>query len=283
MASLSLKRSRRAATNAVFTVFCWIATVVALTALTAILWALLLKGAAGFNLDIFTMSTPPTGSRGGLLNAIVGSVIMCAVAMVIAMIVGVLAGTWLAEFGKRSAFAEGVRFLNDILLSAPSVLIGLFVWIVLVDPFHGFSALAGSVSLAIIAVPIVVRTTEDVLTLQPIALRESGLALGTPYWTTTATILWKSARSGILTGGLLAFARISGETAPLLFTSLNNQFFSLNVTKPMASLPVVIFNMALTPYDDLQRLAWTASLLIAGAVLAINIIARFATREQKRS
>jgi len=279
----SLKRSARGAANIAFTGFCWVATVVALTALTAILWALIQKGVPGLNLDIFTMSTPSTGSAGGLLNAIVGSVIMCAVAMLIAMVVGVLAGTWLAEFGRRSVFAETVRFLNDILLAAPSVLVGLFVWIILVNPFHGFSALAGSVSLAIIAVPIVVRTTEDVLMLQPTALREAGLALGTPYWTTIRTILWKSARSGILTGGLLAFARISGETAPLLFTSLNNQFFSLNVTKPMASLPVVIFDFALTPYDDLQRLAWTASLLVAAAVLAINIAARFATREPRRS
>ena len=279
----SLKRTLRGGANMAFTGFCWIATIVALTALTAILWSLLQKGLPGLNLDVFTMSTPSTGSQGGLLNAIVGSVIMCGVAMLIAMVVGVLAGTWLAEFGRRSAFAEAVRFLNDILLSAPSVLVGLFVWIILVNPFHGFSALAGSVSLAIIAVPIVVRTTEDVLALQPTALREAGLALGTPYWTTIRTILWKSARSGILTGGLLAFARISGETAPLLFTSLNNQFFSLNITKPMASLPVVIFNFALTPYDDLQRLAWTASLLIAAAVLAINIAARFATREPRRS
>ena len=279
----SLKRTARGAANIAFTSFCWIATVVALTALTAILWALLIKGVPGLNLDVFTMSTPSTGMRGGLLNAIVGSVIMCGVAMVIAMVVGVLAGTWLAEFGRRSLFAEVVRFLNDILLSAPSVLVGLFVWIILVNPFHGFSALAGSVSLAIIAVPIVVRTTEDVLMLQPTALRESGLALGTPYWIAIRTILWKSARSGILTGGLLAFARISGETAPLLFTALGNQFFSLNITKPMASLPVVIFNFALTPYDDLQRLAWTASLLIAAAVLAINIAARFATREPRRS
>jgi len=279
----SFKRSARGIANVTFTAFCWVATAIALTALTAILWALLLKGAGGMNLDVFTMSTPSAGSRGGLLNAIIGSVIMCSIAMVIAMVVGVLAGTWLAEFGRRSLFAEAVRFLNDILLSAPSVLVGLFVWIILVNPFHGFSALAGSVSLAMIAVPIVVRTTEDVLSLQPTSLRESGLALGTPYWTVIQTILWKAAGSGILTGGLLAFARISGETAPLLFTALSNQFTSLDLTKPMASLPVVIFNFALTPYDDLQRLAWTASLLVAGTVLAINIIARFANREPRRS
>jgi phosphate transport system permease protein len=279
----TLKHSRRVLANAVFTGFCWVTMVVALTALAAILWALIKNGAGGLNLDIFTMSTPATGSRGGLLNAIVGSVIMCSMAMVIAMVVGVLAGTWLAEFGRGSVFAEAVRFLNDILLSAPSVLVGMFVWIVLVNPFHGFSAFAGSVSLAIIAVPIITRTTEDVLSLQPTALREAGLALGSPYWVTIRAILWKSARSGILTGGLLAFARISGETAPLLFTALNNQFFSLDLTKPMASLPAVIFADALTPYDDLQRLAWTASLLVAASVLAINIIARFATREPRRS
>ena len=279
----TLKHSRRMVANAVFTGFCWVTMVVALTALAAILFALIQKGASGLNLDIFTMSTPATGSRGGLLNAIVGSVIMCSLAMLIAMVVGVLAGTWLSEFGRGSVFAEVVRFLNDILLSAPSVLVGMFVWIVLVDPFHGFSAIAGSVSLAIIAVPIITRTTEDVLSLQPTSLRESGLALGAPYWVTIRTILWKSAGSGILTGGLLAFARISGETAPLLFTSLNNQFFSLDLTKPMASLPAVIFSDALTPYDDLQRLAWTASLLITISVLAINIIARFANREPRRS
>jgi len=279
----TLKHSRRMVANAVFTGFCWVTMVVALTALAAILFALIQKGASGLNLDIFTMSTPATGSRGGLLNAIVGSVIMCSLAMLIAMVVGVLAGTWLSEFGRGSVFAEAVRFLNDILLSAPSVLVGMFVWIVLVDPFHGFSAIAGSVSLAIIAVPIITRTTEDVLSLQPTSLRESGLALGAPYWVTIRTILWKSAGSGILTGGLLAFARISGETAPLLFTSLNNQFFSLDLTKPMASLPAVIFSDALTPYDDLQRLAWTASLLITISVLAINIIARFANREPRRS
>ena len=275
---MSLKHSRRVAANLVFTGFCWVATVVALTALTAILWALVLKGAAGINLDVFTMSTPSTGSRGGLLNAIVGSVIMCGIAMIIAMVVGVMAGTWLAEFGRRSPFAEAVRFLNDILLSAPSVLVGLFVWIALVNPFHGFSALAGSVSLAIIAVPIIVRTTEDVLMLQPTALRESGLALGTPYWTTIRSILWKSARSGILTGGLLAFARISGETAPLLFTSLSNQFFSLDVTKPMASLPVTIFKFAMSPYENWQKLAWAGVFLITLAVLALNVLARVLTR-----
>jgi phosphate transport system permease protein len=279
----SLKASRRAAANIAFTGFCWVAAAIALTALTAILWSLVVKGGAGMNLDVFTMSTPAAGERGGLLNAIVGSVIMCSIAMAMALVIGIMAGTWLAEFARGSMFGEVVRFLNDILLSAPSVLVGLFVWIILVNPFHGFSALAGSVALALLAVPIIVRTTEDVLKLQPPALREAGLALGAPYWLTISSILWKSAGSGILTAALLAFARISGETAPLLFTALSNQFNSLDLTKPMASLPVVIFNFALTPYDDLQRLAWAASLLIAVTVLGINVAARFATREQKRS
>src|ERR1700761_7229289 len=222
----TLKHSRRVASNIVFPSLGWVATAIALTALTAILWSLVVKGGSGINLDVFTMPTPAAGTRGGLLNAIIGSVIMCSMAMVMALGVGVLAGTWLAEFGRTSAFAEAVRFLNDILLSAPSVLVGLFAWIVLVNPFHGFSALAGSVALALIAVPIITRTTEDVMKLQPTALRESGLALGTPHWKTVSDVIWKSAGSGILTAALLAFARISGETAPLLFTALSNQFTS---------------------------------------------------------
>ncbi len=279
----TLKHSRRMAANAVFTSVCWIATGIALTALVAILWSLVIKGGGGLDLDVFTKVQPAAGLKGGLLNAIIGSVFMCAVAMVLALIFGVLAGTWLAEFGRDSRFAEVVRFLNDILLSAPSVLVGLFVWIVLVHPFHGFSALAGSVALALIAVPIITRTTEDVMKLQPPALREAGLALGAPHWRTVAAIIWKSSRSGILTAALLAFARISGETAPLLFTSLGNTSISLDVTKPMASLPGVIYSFALSSDDDLVRLAWAGSLLVAITVLGINIAARFATREQKRS
>jgi phosphate transport system permease protein len=279
----SLQRVRRTVADTTFTGLCWIAAAVALSALAAILWSLVLQGIGGINLNVFTMSTPAQGSTGGLLNAIVGSIIMCSVAMVFAIIIGVLAGTWLSEFGGNTPFAETVRFLNDILLSAPSVLIGLFIWVLLVNPFHGFSALAGSVSLAIIAVPIITRTTEDVLKLQPPALRESGVALGAPLWTTIRSILWKSAGSGILTGILLAFARISGETAPLLFTALGNQFFSWDLTKPMASLPVVIFNYALSADDGWQHLAWAGALIIAVAVLTINIVARFLGRETRRS
>ena len=280
----TFKKTARSAGNGVFIGFCFVSTVVALAVLTAILWTLVIKGFGGLNVHIFTMSTPAAGSEGGLLNAMIGSVIMCAMAMVIAVIVGVLAGTWLAEYGRNHWYAETVRFVNDILLSAPSVLVGLFVYQILVAHVIGhFSAVAGAVALALLAVPIITRTTEDVLKLQPAALRESGVALGTPLWTTIRQVLWKSAGSGMLTGALLAFARISGETAPLLFTSLNNQFQSWDLTRPMASLPVVIFNFALSAYDDLVRLAWTGALIIAVAVLAANILARIITRERNPS
>ena len=283
MDSASFRRARRTLADGVFTGFCYFAAFVALVALAAILWSLLVRGFGGVNLNVFTKSIPAEGSVGGLANAIIGSIIMCAIAMVIAVVVGVLAGTWLAEFGRNSAYAEVVRFVNDILLAAPSVLVGVVIWMVLVAPFHGYSALAGSVSLAVIALPIITRTTEDVLKLQPISLRESGVALGTPHWTTIRSILWKSGSSGILTGGLLAFARISGETAPLLFTSLGNQFFSFSLFAAMASLPVAIYNLAGSPSDDLVSLAWTGALIITFAVLAVNIVARFVTREPRRS
>jgi phosphate transport system permease protein len=279
----SIRRTQRSLANGAFVVFSCVVTAIALAALAFILWSLLTQGAGGLNLNVFTMSTPAAGSPGGLLNAIVGSIIMCAIGMAIAIAIGVMAGTWLAEYGRETLYAQIVRFVNDILLSAPSVLVGLFVYTLLVAPFHGFSALAGGVALALIAVPIITRTTEDVLKLQPTSLRESGVALGTPHWTAIRKILWKSAGSGILTAGLLAFARISGETAPLLFTALNNQFFTWNVTKPMASLPIVIFQFALSPYDDWQKLAWTGALIVAAAVLATNIVARVLTREPRRS
>jgi phosphate transport system permease protein len=272
----------RVAGNGAFIGFCFAATAVALFVLALILWTLLLKGFGGLNVHIFTMSTPASGSEGGLLNAMVGSVIMCAIAMVIAIAVGIMAGTWLAEYGRDHWYAQTVRFVNDILLSAPSVLVGLVVSELLVQHLiHHFSAIAGAVALALIAVPIITRTTEDVLKLQSPALRESGVALGTPLWTTIRDVLWKSAGSGILTGAILAFARISGETAPLLFTSLSNQFMSFDLTHPMASLPVVIFNFGLSAYDDLVKLAWTGSLIVAVAVLAANILARIVTRERR--
>jgi phosphate transport system permease protein len=266
-----------------FLAFCWAATGVALIALAAILWSLFRQGIGGLNLDVFTKSTPAPGSQGGLLNAIIGSVMMCAVAMLGAGVVGVLAGTWLSEFAKDSRYGKVVRFVNDVLLSAPSILVGLFVYELLVRPMKGFSGFAGSAALALLAIPVIVRTTEDVLRLQPVALREASVALGAPVWKTILAVIWKAAQGGMLTGALLAFARISGETAPLLFTALNNQFLSLNLARPTANLPVVIFQYALSAYDDWRRLAWAGALLIAVAVLAVTIIARLTTREPKRS
>jgi phosphate transport system permease protein len=266
-----------------FLAFCWAATGVALIALAAILWSLFQQGIAGLNVQVFTRSTPAPGSEGGLLNAIAGSLMMCAVAMAAATAVGILAGTWLSEFAKQSLYGKFVRFVNDVLLSAPSILVGLFIYELLVRPAGGFSGFAGSAALALLAIPVIVRTTEDVLRLQPTALREASIALGAPVWRTILAVIWKSAQGGMLTGALLAFARISGETAPLLFTALNNQFLSLDMTKPTANLPVVIFQFALSAYDDWRRLAWAGAMLIAVAVLTVTIIARLATREQKRS
>jgi phosphate transport system permease protein len=282
--SLSVaKLARRRAADIAFKAFCILFTVLALTALAAILWSLLSQGIGGLNLDIFTKSTPAPGSRGGLANAITGSIAMCLLAMVMALGVGVLAGTWLAEYGGRSPYGAVIRFLNDVLLSAPSILVGLFVYEVLVAPFHTFSGFAGSVALAMLAAPVIVRTTEDVLLLQASTLREAGVALGAPLSFVIRTILWRSARSGLLTGALLAFARISGETAPLLFTALNNQFFTLDLRHPTANLPVVIFNFALSAYDDWRRLAWAGALLIAATVLAVTVVARIVAQEQRRS
>jgi phosphate transport system permease protein len=268
------RRFRRRAANAVFIGLCALATLLALAALGLIMVSLLKQGFGGLNLAIFTRDTPAPGTLGGLRNAIVGSALMCVIAMVIAVVVGLLAGTWLAEYGGQTPYGHVVRFLNDVLLSAPSILVGLFVYELIVRPFHGFSGLAGGVALALIAAPVVTRTTEDILRLQPNALREAGVALGAARWVTIRKIIWRGAGGGLLTGGLLAFARISGETAPLLFTALNNQFFALDLTKPMASLPAVIFQYALSAYDDWRSLAWAGALLIALTVLSINIIGR---------
>lgn len=278
MAALD-RRGRRGLANVAFISFCWLSAALAIAALLAILASLVVQGIGGLNVHVVTLDTPAAGSVGGLRNAIVGSLMICVLAMIMAVVVGVLAGTWLAEYGRDSRYASVVRFLNDVLLSAPSILVGLFVYELLVKPFHGFSGWAGAVALALIAAPVVTRTTEDVLKLQARQLRESGIALGAPVWTTIHQIMWRAAGGGIVTGALLAFARISGETAPLLFTSLNNQFFSWNMSKPMANLPTVIFNYALSAYDDWRRLAWVGALLIAGAVLAINILVRALSRE----
>ncbi|HYZ47387.1 MAG TPA: phosphate ABC transporter permease PstA [Sphingomonas sp.] len=274
---------RRKIWNVVFIGATTFATLVALGALFLILWSLLSQGLAGLSPAIFTHDQPPPGSFGGLRNAIVGSLIMCAVGMVIALIVGILAGTWLSEYGGNSRYAQVIRFLNDVLLSAPSILVGLFVYQMLVAPFQGFSGWAGAVALAFLATPIVVRTTEDILNLQPGALREAGMALGASRSKIIRSVIWRGARAGLVTGGLLGFARISGETAPLLFTSLGNQYLTLNLSQPMAALPTTIFQFALSAYDDWRRLAWAGALLIAVAVLAINIVGRFMARETRHS
>jgi phosphate transport system permease protein len=279
----SVRVARRRITNILFSAFCVAVTAVALVALAAILWSLLRQGLGGLNLDVFIKSTPAPGSKGGLANAIVGSILMCLMAMVIATVVGMLAGTWLAEYAGKSRYGSVVRFINDVLLSAPSILVGLFVYEMLVAPFKGFSGFAGSVALALLAIPVITRTTEDVLSLQPATLREAGVALGAPLSFVIRKVLWRSARSGMLTGGLLAFARISGETAPLLFTALNNQFFTLDLRHPTANLPVVIFQYALSAYDDWRRLAWAGALLIAAAVLGVTVLARAVAKEPSRS
>ncbi len=273
---------RRKATNTIFVGLCAFATFIALGALVLILWSLVKEGIGGLDAHIFTMSQPAPGSVGGLSNAIMGSLLMCALAMVMAVVVGILAGTWLAEYGGQTPYGHAVRFLNDVLLSAPSILVGLFVYELLVRPFHGFSGYAGAVALALLAAPIVTRTTEDMLTLQPNTLREAGMALGAGRGFVIRSIIWKAAGAGLFTGGLLGFARISGETAPLLFTSLGNQFFSVNMSQPMASLPSTIFQFALSAYDDWRRLAWVGALLIAVAVLAVNTIGRIVARETHR-
>ena len=277
------KLARRKIGDALFKVFCVVVTAIALVALAAIMWSLLKQGVGGLDLDIFTKRTMSSGSHGGLANAILGSIMMCVLAMVLALTIGILAGTWLAEYGGRSAYGAVVRFLNDVLLSAPSILVGLFVYEILVAPFHSFSGFAGAVALALLAVPVITRTTEDVLLLQAATLREAGVALGAPLSYIIRQVLWRSARNGLLTGALLAFARISGETAPLLFTALNNQFFSLDLRHPTANLPVVIYNSALSAYDDLVRLAWVGALLIAATVLTVTVVARIVAQEQRRS
>jgi phosphate transport system permease protein len=276
------RAARRRAANTVFIGLTALATAVALGALVLILWSLLSQGLAGLSPAIFTQDQPAPGSPGGLRNAIVGSLIMCAAGMAIALVVGILAGTWLSEYGGQSRYAHAVRFLNDVLLSAPSILVGLFVYELLVAPFQGFSAIAGAVALAFLATPVVVRTTEDILNLQPGALREAGMALGAARAKVIRSIIWRGARAGLVTGGLLGFARISGETAPLLFTSLGNQYLNTDLTRPMAALPTTIFQFALSAYDDWRQLAWTGALLIAAAVLAINIIGRYLAREARQ-
>ena len=248
-----------------------------LTVLALILAVLFWQGFSGLSLSVFTQMTPPPGSAGGLLNAIVGSLLMTIIGVAVGAPLGLLAGTYLAEYGKNAWLATVVRFINDILLSAPSIVIGLFVYQILVAPMGHFSGWAGAVALAILVVPVVVRTTEDMLNLVPNTLREAGASLGMPRSLVIQRIGYRAARAGLLTGVLLAVARVSGETAPLLFTSLNNQFWSTNLNAPVSSLPAVIFQFALSPYKEWQQLAWTGALIITLAILTLSIVARALT------
>ena len=259
------------------------ATFVGLAWLALILGVLFWQGFSGLSLRVFTEMTPPPGAVGGLLNAIVGSLIMTALALVIGAPIGVLAGTYMAEYGRHSRLTSIVRFINDILLSAPSIVVGLFIYEIMVRPMGHFSGIAGAVVLGVLVIPVMVRTTEDMLTLVPDTLREAAASIGLPRSLMIAQIAYRAARAGIITGLLLAVARISGETAPLLFTALNNQFYSTNLNAPMASLPSVIFPFALSPYKDWQDLAWTGALIITLAVLAMSIMARALTGTRKAS
>ena len=265
---------RRRATDRLARVFAWSATIVALGFLASILFTLFYLGIPGLRPSVFTTMTKAPGSMGGLSNAIVGSIIQAALGTLMGTPIGLMVGTYLAEYSGRSALGNAVRFVSDILLSAPSILIGLFVYQILVAPFGGFSGFAGAVALAIIVIPIVVRTTEDMLRLVPISLREASIALGAPRWKTTVFICYRAALDGLLTGVLLAVARVAGETAPLLFTSLGNSGFS-GLDTAMASLPVTIYQYAASAFDDWVQLAWTGALLITLGVLAINVAARF--------
>jgi len=251
-----------------------LATVFGLFWLTWILWTTLSYGVSAIDWNLFTQNTPAPGNVGGLANAIVGSLIMVGLATLIGTPVGILAGTWLAEYGRKKAIASIIRFINDILLSAPSIIMGLFVYELVVVTTRHFSGFAGALALAIILLPVVIRTTEEMLRLVPNTLREAALALGAPRWKVITLIAYRAALSGVLTGVLLGVARIAGETAPLLFTALNNQFWSTDIDKPMANLPVVIFQFAMSPYDEWHALAWAGALLITVSVLALSIVAR---------
>ena len=299
MSAASLYRARRRRSITAMTMST-LAAILGLACLAAILTTLVWRGFSGINIDVFTKMTPPPGSDGGLLNAIVGSLLMTVVGILVGAPIGVLAGTYMAEYGRTSKLTSVIRFVNDILLSAPSIVIGLFVYTIMVAPKFElsipmptggtwdialgghFSGWAGALALAVIVIPIVVRTTEDMLLLLPKELREAATALGTPRYLVIQRVCYRAAKVGIVTGILLAIARISGETAPLLFTALNNQFWSLKMGAPIASLPVMIFQYALSPYEDWQQLAWTGALLITVAVLGLNIFARSLGAKKRR-
>ena len=264
----------RAAKNVAAQVLSLLATLFGLFWLAWILWTTLRQGFAALDVHLFTAMTPPPGENGGLLNALVGSAIMSLLGIVLGAPVGVLAGTYLAEYSQRAWIVETVRFVNDILLSAPSIVLGLFVYALVVAPMGHFSALAGAISLAVIVLPVVVRTTDEMLRLVPAQMREAALSLGVPQWKVTLQVLYRSALPGILTGVLLALARISGETAPLLFTALNNQYWSTHLLRPMANVPVVIFQYAMSPYDSWHSLAWAGAFVLTLFVLVVGLVAR---------
>jgi phosphate transport system permease protein len=269
--------------NSLAMVLSIVATAVGLGCLVLILAELFWQGFAGLSLKVFTEMTPPPGAQGGLLNAIVGSIIMTVLGVAIGTPVGILAGTYMAEYGRHGYLTSVVRFINDILLSAPSIVIGLFIYELMVRPMGHFSGIAGAVALAVLVMPVVIRTTEDMLVLVPNTLREAAVSIGLPRSLMIRHIAYRAARAGIVTGILLAIARVSGETAPLLFTALNNQFYSTNLNAPMASLPAIIFQFALSPYKDWQQLAWTGALIITVSVLALSIGARALVAERKQS
>jgi phosphate transport system permease protein len=271
MSSYAARRTR----NSVAMVLATIAAAVGILFLFLILATLLVKGVTAISPRMFLENTPPPGEDGGLLNAIFGSLAMTVIAIIVATPIGILAGTYLSEYARGHWLGEAAKFVNDILLSAPSIIIGLFVYTVVVVPVGHFSAWAGAASLGLIALPVINRTTQDMLGLVPNSLREAAAALGTPRWKTMLSVIYRAAMSGILTGVLLAIARVTGETAPLLFTALNNQFFSTNLGAPIANLPVVIYQFATSPYDDWQKLAWGGALLITIAILVLNIVARW--------
>jgi len=276
----SIYASRKRA-NFIGLVLSMSAMAIGLIFLLWILTILMFKGFSALSFSMLTQSTPAPGSEGGgLANAIVGSLMIVVSCSLISTPIGVLAGVYLSEYGDRSKMAAVTRFVNDIMLSAPSIVIGLFVYAMVVVPSKHFSGWAGTVALSLIAIPVVVRTTENMLKLVPVSLREAAFALGAPKWKVSTSVVLKAAKSGVMTGLLLALARVSGETAPLLFTALNNQFFSLDMNKPMANLPVVIFQFAMSPYDNWVSLAWGGALLITLTVLALNIVARVVFREK---
>jgi phosphate transport system permease protein len=278
--SLYAARRRR---NGIMLSLSLAATLLGVGWLIVILVVLLWEGFSGLSLAVFTEMTPPPGADGGLLNPIVGSLMLTILAVLIGTPIGMLAGTYMAEYGRHDRLTSIVRFINDILLSAPSIVVGLFIYEVMVAPMGHFSGLAGAVALAVIVIPVVVRTTEDMLILVPNPLREAASALGLPRAVVIAKVCYRAAKAGMITGVLLAIARISGETAPLLFTALNNQFWSTNLNAPISSLPVVIFQFALSPYKDWQKLAWTGALIITFTVLALSIMARALSASRKSS